>query len=243
MPNWTTNILKLSGTVQDIQTIKDSYFSCEENQLNFDFNKVIPMPIELEDTISNFLSISIQDFLKKDMEKSLDKFKVHLCQLKGWNLSEQASFFEELTQESWDNYILLYQNHHSTDWYHWRINNWGTKWGAKSTYILNDSDTELEFEFLTAWCHPMKIYHKISEVYPNISITYEAQYERGFGGEFGTWNLNENYWEIFEAQEVYYGINEVGKECVLHWDDEMEELVDSDGNIYEDYEVKLEVVD
>jgi hypothetical protein len=243
MANWTTNILKLRGSVQDIQSIKESYFSYDEVGLNFDFNKVIPIPKELEDTNADFLSTSIHDFLETDMEKSLDNFKVYLCQLKGWDLSESSSFFEELTQERWDKCILLYQNHHSTDWYHWRINNWGTKWESDSTCILNESDTELEIEFMTAWSHPLEIYQKIQEIYTNISITYEAQHEGGFGGEVGAWNSSENKWETFQTQEVYYGINEIGEECILHWDGEMEELVDSDGNIYEDYEVKFEVVD
>jgi len=47
MPNWTTNIVKLKGSEQDIQSIKDLIFSVDEDgKTFFDFNKVIPMPEE-----------------------------------------------------------------------------------------------------------------------------------------------------------------------------------------------------
>ena len=46
MPNWTFNIVKLKGSEQDIQSIKDLILSVDEGERFFDFNKVIPMPEE-----------------------------------------------------------------------------------------------------------------------------------------------------------------------------------------------------
>lgn len=47
MPNWTFNIIKLEGSKEDIQSIKDIILSVDEDGTKFfDFNKVIPMPEE-----------------------------------------------------------------------------------------------------------------------------------------------------------------------------------------------------
>lgn len=50
MPNWTFNIVKLEGSKEDIQSIKDLILSVDEDGTKFfDFNKVIPMPEEYKE--------------------------------------------------------------------------------------------------------------------------------------------------------------------------------------------------
>lgn len=41
------------------------------------------------------------------------------------------------------------------DWYHWRINNWGTKWDAFNTSIERVGTNHVKIVFDTAWCIPM----------------------------------------------------------------------------------------
>ena len=47
MPNWCMNSVKVSGEREDINAFKDLVTS---EDCAFDFNKIIPMPKELEDT-------------------------------------------------------------------------------------------------------------------------------------------------------------------------------------------------
>jgi len=52
MPNWCRNTLKLSETAQDIREVLKDYLAEEGEGTFLDFNKIIPMPPELEGTTS-----------------------------------------------------------------------------------------------------------------------------------------------------------------------------------------------
>ena len=59
-------------------------------------------------------------------------------------------------------------------WYHWCIDNWGTKWDAYD-FSTNEVDEECgyaEYEFSTAWAPADGIYNKIVEKYPDVSISW-----------------------------------------------------------------------
>jgi hypothetical protein len=55
-------------------------------------------------------------------------------------------------------------------WYHWCIDNWGTKWEADITgFEVQDYDT-LEIEFQTAWSPPEGVVRKLREKFPELSF-------------------------------------------------------------------------
>ena len=59
-------------------------------------------------------------------------------------------------------------------WYHWNIQNWGTKWDA---YDFCGADVEEEygsatFEFNTAWGPAEGIYQYIVDHYPDVDISW-----------------------------------------------------------------------
>ena len=56
-------------------------------------------------------------------------------------------------------------------WYHWCINNWGTKWDVN----ISEGDVDesyAEFEFQTAWAPASGIFDKIKEEYPDVAISW-----------------------------------------------------------------------
>lgn len=55
----------------------------------------------------------------------------------------------------------------NTDWYDWRIQNWGTKWNA---YEHVKTRNENELYFLTAWSAPKEIYEALTKKFPNLTI-------------------------------------------------------------------------
>lgn len=71
------------------------------------------------------------------------------------------------------------------EWYNWRIENWGTKWIAFDTTMTpifteeNDKEekkeSELIYEFCTAWSPPIEWLNKVSIMYPNIK--FELKYQ------------------------------------------------------------------
>ena len=56
-------------------------------------------------------------------------------------------------------------------WYHWCINNWGTKWELSELDIEYDDSEQLNLTFSTAWSPPEGVVEKLREKYPDLSFT------------------------------------------------------------------------
>ena len=58
-------------------------------------------------------------------------------------------------------------------WYHWNIQNWGTKWDITADSVDMEHDFEiLELEFDTAWSPPEEICAKLREMFEDVSISW-----------------------------------------------------------------------
>lgn len=125
MPNWVKNIL----TVDKPEALSFMLDKDEDGKTQFDFNKIIPMPEELEE--NNW-------------------------QYPDDRTSEQIKALEE--------------KYGAGDWYHWRVINWGTKWNASGTEVIDD--TTVEFD--TAWSTPEPIPQMLSLKFPDtyVSVKY-----------------------------------------------------------------------
>ena len=61
-------------------------------------------------------------------------------------------------------------------WYHWCIDNWGTKWEPDIASVDGDQDSEmLEITFNTAWSPPQGVVEKMREKYPK--LTFQCFYD------------------------------------------------------------------
>ena len=72
------------------------------------------------------------------------------------------------------------------NWYHWSIDNWGTKWNAIRTCVeLNDGS--LYYTFDTAWDCPREIVNALMRmrktILKDIKISWECIHEDGFEEE------------------------------------------------------------
>ena len=56
-------------------------------------------------------------------------------------------------------------------WYHWCIDNWGTKWDVNLVGAEVD-ESYAEFQFQTAWAPASGIFDKIKEDYPDVDISW-----------------------------------------------------------------------
>ena len=63
-----------------------------------------------------------------------------------------------------------------SDWYHWRLANWGTKWDLNpdsmflSEMIVNDDNASFSISYDTAWSPICDFWLKVSEMFPNVRI-------------------------------------------------------------------------
>ena len=58
------------------------------------------------------------------------------------------------------------------DWYHWRLNNWGTKWDIYDTHCTRMDANTLVLNFYTAWSPPVPIYEKLTDMGFGVNARY-----------------------------------------------------------------------
>ena len=56
-------------------------------------------------------------------------------------------------------------------WYHWCVENWGTKWDVSELDIEYADDEILELTFSTAWSPPEGIMQELRDKYPDLGFT------------------------------------------------------------------------
>lgn len=183
MPNWVKNIVKMRGIVNL------PLFSEEDGATDFDFNKLIPMPVELniesgsmtERFIVYFLTerctVPIQD-LDPIKKVTLNKLVTNMLHPISWpekvvdmvrkQMSSATCEERDKAYETGRQYVSNYEKYGFPTWYEWCIHNWGTKWNASDTVILN-TDTIL---FDTAWSNPEPVIMKLAEMYPDAEIEH-----------------------------------------------------------------------
>ena len=59
-------------------------------------------------------------------------------------------------------------------WYHWNIQNWGTKWDvtAQNVEIEYEDEEQLEVSFETAWAPPEPICYRLREMFKDLHFSW-----------------------------------------------------------------------
>ena len=60
-------------------------------------------------------------------------------------------------------------------WYHWCVDNWGTKWEPDINEVGYEDSEILELVFNTAWSPPQGVVEKMREKYPD--LTFQCFYD------------------------------------------------------------------
>ena len=171
MPNHVTNNLTFRGDPEAIQRMLEAVKNDEEGFGTIDFNKLIPMPPEL-DIESGSRTMEgrklYSDFVEiYKLGKGPDADLLNIPKA-----SEEAFLRQrkDIDRKTWKLGRSAFQNAlrfgHST-WYSWRTANWGTKWNAYG--FTSDGDN---LAFHTAWSAPHPVIRELSKRYPEIEITH-----------------------------------------------------------------------
>ena len=175
MPNWVRTRLTFNGKKNRVAEIKelvkttgkDDEGNGDTNE--FDFNKVVPMPEELDIVSSSSGECGMRYLILKDK---------HLI---SWT-DDDRSFMERMEKQKEKNpnrfnediklgkkYLRNISKYGYKDWYNFRCDKWGTKWNSSEAEWIADDCVEFE----TAWgfCHP--IVKKLSEMFPDVAIEAE----------------------------------------------------------------------
>lgn len=170
MPNHITNRLTIIGTEEQVKQVREAIKGEREEQF-IDFNKIAPIPKELENTTSPTRIISQKEY--DEQEKRI---------VEG-NLTDNEKNFglsRGLTQKLADEYKKKFGY---ADWYNWQIENWGTKWNAYEQVQI-----ENVIEFQTAWSTPFALLVNLSLMFPE--VTFEVRFaDEDFGHNVGEYTL------------------------------------------------------
>ena len=155
MPNYVKNFLSFDGDPVQV----DRLFSTIQGENGpMDFNKLIPMPSELEIESGSRTTVGFKKYMA---------FWV----VTGLHTEMEPAYLAahpEIDREEWDLGKQAFHNLRKfgyPTWYEWRIQNWGTKWNAGNAEIAHS-----RLSFLTAWNAPKPIMEKLSEMFPSVSI-------------------------------------------------------------------------
>ena len=204
MPNYVRTRLSFDGKeerIKELFNLVRTETVNEDNTILFDFNKIIPMPSALD-----ILSSSVG-------EQAVD-YILYQCGCRTKDRSvERMEMLKEKSPEEFDEAIKLGKqylrnvaDYGCTTWYEWRIKNWGTKWPAGGIVVNENS-----VEFDTAWSFPTPIVQRLSELFPDINISYlyadeDCGYNTGRGKFVAGKCETEEYPQggSREAYEIYF---------------------------------------
>ena len=150
MPNHVYNTLVVSASADEVQAIIDAGGFAR---------KFVPMPIQLEGTISPTKIISQKDFYDG---------KVGITQAISDHLKE---------------------NYGADNWYDWANYNWGTKWGDynHNDWEVEETKDGCEVKYMTAWS-PLSD-NVIELIDHHLDIReYMWEEEQGYGMSFTKWS-------------------------------------------------------
>lgn len=159
MPNWTMISVRFDGNENEINNMLE--FIKGEDGIIFDFNKIIPMPKSLEITEGSEADRAMTCYEAEKSQEEEIKNRYHLT-------DQEFQRYKELGKIYSDNE----KKYGYRSWYGWRNANWNTKWNACDASYTNGV---LYFE--TAWDFPTPVMKKLSEMYPDITMIFEVEYE------------------------------------------------------------------
>lgn len=183
MPNWVKTIVKTKPDV--LKDVLEKY----SNEEGFSFNKVIPMPKELEVEKSSRGEEGLMYlFLENDNGISKEKINKVYRSLNPFHSDiYREERFQKLAKKYDENkdkleynesikiakqYISNHDKYGHADWYEWCCDKWGTKWDLSGFDHNNDT-----MVFETAWGFAGNVILELSRQYP------EAVFECRFADE------------------------------------------------------------
>lgn len=223
MPNYVGNILTINAEQSCVNEVLN-FIKNEKENMAIDFNKIIPMPegLDIDDSSLGEEGLVV---IKKQKNEDLSIYEEEI--IKRFNDKSQELQKEalELGQQYYDN---LKKYGYKT-WYDWSRANWGTKWNAMNTELMDNDSIYFE----TAWNGVEPLICALSEKFPDVEFEYKyADEDTGYNcGEGSVQNGEiDMYYPDGGSKEAY----EIAFEVRPYLEEEYElvdgkyEYIDSD---------------
>lgn len=204
MPNHITTVCTVSGPPADVAAFAERHVVPHEKDKErrvFDFATIIPQPAIVRETESGSeatigVAALVGDMLMHDF-RQYQWLPAGVLDGPGYRHAKQVrAWLEENRPKALEKGRKCLQAVAETgypDWYEWSIANWGTKWGAYAYEDRERGDGRFVFKFETAWSFPEKVFRKLAEMWPTLTIAVVALDEGGNFGCDGEFNGKNDY--------------------------------------------------
>lgn len=180
MPNHVENYISLQGDPKKIRSMLKAIQSDELGIGSVDFNKIIPMPENLNIEAGTRTDRGLQayrDFIEaytagrsaEDALKALENIPAESEEAFLRRRTDIKHDEWELGKTAWNNI----RQYGAPTWYDWCIANWGTKWNAYGYDDTIDYHDGTPLYFQTAWSAPHPVLEKLTEMFPEIELEHE----------------------------------------------------------------------
>lgn len=206
MPNWVTNIVTITCPNKNAQQVKKFI---ESNDNCFDFEKIVPPPPTINMVSGTLTDQAIIAYVSDNCTLPLNDELIECAEEIGPSIGRTLKLYYDRTKtiikkdgaDKLYNFgtsdkleLTLYDAgkiycenlmmYGALDWYGFNCNNWGTKWNSCEGTLIDESDTELQYDFQTAWSMPFPIFCKLTEIFKDITIKVEYA-DEDFGSNCG----------------------------------------------------------
>lgn len=181
MSNRIDNMITIIGSDQEIAQIQD-YVRSDTSV--FDFNKIIPMPKELDIEESSLGEIGMDYLLYRKTIDPPQKAKLSIERFETMNDAEQKKALD-LGRKYLENIIKF----GCRTWYDWRLDHWGSKWNAIDAEVDGK-----KIYFSTPWSPPYEILVHLSETFPSVRFEYDYFDDTNMSSADGAIQAGEELW-------------------------------------------------
>jgi hypothetical protein len=207
MPNWCDNKLTISGSEEEIRAFVEKAKG-RDHKFVGPFNSI---GREREIDWEDFTPIKLDILLEEDpdffLTEDASPLSFHaLVPVPKWiAISPYDEGVFEKRRAEYGEWFAKFPD--ITPGYRWEIDNWGVKWGASDSEVVDlvlgdGEDSEVIYSFQTPWGPPIKFLSTVAAKFPNLNFLIEySEAGMGFAGEI-EWEdgskIRENEWEFSE---------------------------------------------
>ena len=166
MPNHVLNVLVLSGT-----GASDTLTRLLNDEGEFDFDRILPMPPELDVEDESFAQ-TLHGALYGGWQKvAAYPWVPDEVRANRWNLVRflVGRFGPRCTALA-GRYELNRRRHGAKTWYDWRLEHWGCKWNAYRTEVLDVAPERARVVFETPWSPPLPVLEALAAQVPALEL-------------------------------------------------------------------------
>lgn len=172
MANYYQSSLTIRGVRDTIEEIF-SLIKNDEDKRVIDFNKVIPMPEDLQIDAESDPELIIILLLRQSRLSLCYGPYSHEVTMARERYEKMDDKRKKHAEEMAEKYLTNIVKYSYANWYSWHIDKWGTKWNSIDGYGTQrrEGDT-IYFETANGFCEP--VIEALSKQYPDVEFIYEA---------------------------------------------------------------------